>query len=123
MKCVQAICIFSVFFACNKLNTTFLELQALNGVWQMETKEGIIGEKWQIESPNKLTSKAYFINANDTAFYETVSLTTLKDSIFYTVTSTNQNKTKAVAFKLTSAINKTFVFENPAHDFPKRIIY
>ena len=35
----------------------------------------------------------------------------------------NQNAGKPVEFKMSAATPDSFVFENPAHDFPKKIIY
>lgn len=122
MKYLQAIALFCAFFSCNKPNQ-FLQLHTLKGNWQMKTKEGTVGEQWQIESPNKLSSNAYFINGKDTSFYETVVLSETKEGIFYNVSSTTENNKQPVAFKLTSTVNNKFVFENPLHDFPRRIVY
>ena len=41
----------------------------------------------------------------------------------YTSTVEDQNKQQPIAFKMTKAEGNMFVFENPQHDFPKRIVY
>lgn len=42
--------------------------------------------------------------------------------IVYTASVVNQNQGKAIDFKLTKT-DSTFTFENPNHDFPKKIVY
>lgn len=101
----------------------FRQLHMLKGSWRMKTKNGSVAEDWKLVNTNHLQSKAYSTKAKDTAVYENVALENKADGIFYTVTSTNQNDQKPIAFKLTSAANSKFVFENPKHDFPKRIVY
>jgi Domain of unknown function (DUF6265) len=122
MKHLPILSLIIVFFACNTPNN-FLKLHALKGSWQMTTKDGIVGETWTIESPTQLSSIAYFINGSDTSFYETVVLTTTDQGTFYNASSTTENNKKPVPFKLTSAINNKFVFENATHDFPRKIVY
>jgi hypothetical protein len=105
----------------NKNN--FTELHIFEGSWQMKTAKSTIGEIWTKTNDHVLTSKAYYINGTDSIVYENVVLSKVGNDIFYTVTAANENNAQPVAFKLTSALNKKFVFENPTHDFPKRIVY
>jgi len=44
-------------------------------------------------------------------------------TIEYVATVTNQNEQESVVFRLIKAKHHTWVFENPAHDFPQRIVY
>jgi len=104
-------------------NENFKRLYALEGVWQMTTKRGILCEEWKKINDNYLQSKGYIIKGTDTIINETVALTHKDDAVFYTSTVANQNDQQPVAFKMTKAGNNTFVFENPQHDFPKRIVY
>jgi hypothetical protein len=41
----------------------------------------------------------------------------------YSATVKGQNSDKPVTFKLTNSTEKQLVFENPKHDYPKKIIY
>lgn len=70
-----------------------------------------------------MQSKGYLIKVNDTIINEKVALTNTKEGIFYTSMVEDQNNKQPVAFKMTKAENNVFVFENPGHDFPKRIVY
>ena len=102
---------------------TFKKLYALQGTWKMITKRGTICEEWKKIDNNYLQSKGYMIKGNDTLVNERVALTNTDEGIFYTSTVENQNNKQPVAFKMTKAENSMFVFENPKHDFPKRIVY
>lgn len=102
---------------------TFEKLYALEGTWKMTTKRGAICEEWKKISDNHLQSKGYFIRGADTLVNERVALTNSKEGVFYTSTVEDQNNKEPIAFKMTSAENNRFVFENPQHDFPKRIVY
>lgn len=101
----------------------FKKLYKLEGVWRMETKKGFMYEEWKKMDKNHLQSRGYMIRGVDTINTERVSLTRTKENIFYTPTVENQNDKKPIAFKLTSSTGNVFVFENPEHDFPKRIVY
>jgi len=43
--------------------------------------------------------------------------------LYYMPTVQGQNNEKEVFFKLTALSDTHFVFENPMHDFPKKISY
>ena len=45
------------------------------------------------------------------------------DSITYSANVMGQNNDKAVPFTLTTANTNSLVFENPAHDYPQKIVY
>ena len=103
---------------------TFKKLSGLIVAWQMNTKSGVIGEEWKSISENHLESRGYFIsNGTDTVVNERVTLEKKGDGIYYTSTVANQNGGQSVPFKLTAVENKSYIFENPQHDFPKRIVY
>ena len=102
----------------------FKKLSGLVGAWHMNTKRGTIGEEWKSISENHLQSRGYFIKSGiDTIVNETVALERKNDGIYYTSTVANQNNGQSVPFKLTAIDNKSFVFENPQHDYPKKIVY
>ena len=104
-------------------NKTFKKLYALEGTWKMNTKRGAICEEWKKMDNNYLQNKGYMIKGNDTIISERVALTNTAAGIFYTSTVEDQNNKQPIAFKMTGSENNSFVFENPAHDFPKRIVY
>jgi Domain of unknown function (DUF6265) len=101
----------------------FKKLYKLEGTWKMNTKRGAICEEWKKMNKNYLQSKGYMIKGIDTVVTERIALTNTREGISYTSTVEDQNNKKPVAFKMTKAENNLFVFENPEHDFPKRIVY
>ena len=112
-------------FSCQQ-KTTFSELEKADwflGRWENKTPEGTFSEEWKIENDSLLLGKSFFIKENDTLFSETVRLVQRENNLFYIVTVPNQNEAKPVEFKLTSSTSDYLVFENPAHDFPKKITY
>lgn len=104
-------------------NKTFKKLYALEGTWKMNTKRGAVCEEWKRIDKNYLQNRGYMIKGKDTIISERVVLTNTKEGIFYTSTVEDQNNKQPVAFKMTGSENNVFIFENPQHDFPKRIVY
>jgi hypothetical protein len=103
---------------------TFKSLQFLaGGTWQMKTKKGLICERWKVINKSELQSQGFKVIGKDTMIEENVHLVQKGDSICYIPTVSNQNGGKPVSFKLISSANKEFVFSNPAHDFPQRVVY
>lgn len=120
--------IFS-FYSCKKDNS-IREVDWLIGTWENKTEEGTFTETW-IKTNNetkegleydRLEAKSTFIKNGDTLFQEEVILFKM-DKWIYSVMASNQNEGKATLFKATSVRNNELVFENPAHDFPKKITY
>jgi Domain of unknown function (DUF6265) len=113
----------SAFIVADNANKKFRKLYALEGVWKMNTRRGALCEEWKKVHDNYLQSTGYIIKGTDTIINESVALTNTPKGIFYTSTVQDQNNKKAIAFKMTTSSNNKFVFENPEHDFPKRIVY
>lgn len=112
-------------FSCQQ-KATFSELEKANwflGRWENKTPEGIFSEEWKVENDSVFLGESNFIKKNDTLFAETVRLEQHKNDLFYIVSVPNQNEEQPVAFKLTSSTADYLVFENPEHDFPKKITY
>ncbi len=124
---VAAVISLSAFIKDDK--KIFKKLYTLEGVWKMNTKRGAICEEWKKVDKNYLQSTGYMLKGKDTIINERVALTNTEAGIFYTSTVEDQNNPQdpgdkqPVAFKMTKAENNTYVFENPEHDFPKRIVY
>jgi len=123
MIAITAITCFAAFkFADN--SKIFKKLHSLEGTWKMVTKRGtIICEEWKKVDNSYLQNRGYMIKGSDTIVTERVALTNTKDGIVYTSTVEDQNNKQPIAFKMTKGDDSIFVFENPVHDFPKRIVY
>jgi hypothetical protein len=98
-------------------------LDRFEGKWIMQKGDKTIGEEWTKISEAWFESKGYFIKDGDTIVTERVALKRVYGEVFYTSTVEDQNNKQPVKFKLTFYKKGKFIFENPQHDFPKRIIY
>ncbi len=113
-------------FSCQQ-KTTFSELEKANwflGRWENKTPEGTFSEEWKIENDSVFFGESHYVVKNDTIFSETVKLIQSKNTLLYIVTTIPPpNGVKPVTFKLISSTADYLVFENPEHDFPKKISY
>jgi uncharacterized protein YciI len=92
----------------------------LLGTWKMENKE--VYEHWDKLNDQTLKGFSYEIKDGHMTVSEYLDITQSNNKIIYTATVLNQNQRKGINFKLTKT-DSTFTFENPNHDFPKRIVY
>jgi hypothetical protein len=56
-------------------------------------------------------------------FFEYLRIEKREDGVFYIACPQGRAAGEGTAFKLTESSQRTAIFENPAHDFPTRIIY
>ncbi len=92
----------------------------LEGTWKMENKETY--EHWDQLNENSLKGFSYKVKDGQMLISEYLDITRDNDEITYKATVLGQNQGKGVNFKLTKT-DSTFTFENPNHDFPKKIVY
>ena len=96
----------------------------LQGSWQMQTRRGIIVEKWAVANDSSYAGESKMIRADGTEIpLEKIELAFRNGNYYYIPTVKNQNGEQPVEFKITSLSETGFVAENPQHDFPKRIRY
>ena len=115
----------AVFAQIDNPQGIFREFRALDGTWFMPTDRGDRLEIWTIVNDSTLTARALRIKPEDgdTVTLETIRLELRQDSITYYVIARGQNQNRPVGFGLTQADYEGYVFENPAHDDPKKIVY
>ena len=99
------------------------KLEWLVGKWnRTNAKEDQTGvENWTKVSPVKLSGSGITLKGGDTIFSETLQIIVRNDRIYY-VADVEEN-TEPVYFECTEITGKGIVFENEAHDFPKKITY
>lgn len=102
----------------------FTNFTKVQGTWKRTTPRGVYYEQWQRVSHDSLTGRSYSVSASgDTILQETLVVHFDAKGLYYTPTVAKQNNNQPVRFTLRSSTSTTFVFENPTHDFPKRIGY
>lgn len=92
----------------------------LQGTWKMEGRE--IYEHWDKLTDKSLLGFSYKLNNGQMKVSEYLEIKQHDKLTIYTATVVNQNHGNAVDFKLTKT-NNSFTFENPNHDFSKKIVY
>lgn len=92
----------------------------LRGTWKVENEETY--EHWDSLNDQRLKGYSYEIKDGQMKVSEYLDITVKNKEVLYTASVVNQNKGKDVSFKLTKA-DSVFTFENPAHDFPKKVVY
>lgn len=127
MKNTIVVVVCVLFFSCqNKSEKKFEQLEKMNwlvGQWENKMPNGLLTETWKKENDSTFTGNSYFINAKDTVHFESIVLKQLKEELLYSATVIGQNNDEPVDFKLTSSNENSFVFENPTHDYPQKIVY
>ncbi|WP_422104103.1 DUF6265 family protein [Winogradskyella sp.] len=101
-------------------NANLQQLEFLIGIWKIEGKESY--ESWE-KKKDKLIGQSYKIKNGQSIVTEHLELKVEKNQIIYTPIVLNQNDGKGIPFKLKLLQQKVFSFENPHHDFPKKIQY
>ncbi|MEK8180090.1 DUF6265 family protein [Flavobacterium buctense] len=128
MKSIIIISVAILFVSCqNKGEKKFDKLEKMNwlvGQWENKAPEGLLTETWTKENDSTFSGQTYFIkNEKDTVHSESIVLTQLKEELIYRPTVKGQNNDEPIDFKLTSAVENSFVFENSKHDYPQKITY
>jgi hypothetical protein len=113
-----------VSFTGLRQNSVFDELNTLTGgTWIMKTRKGMICEQWQKKNNRLLSGRSFQISGADTSWLENLELSVTGEVITYHSQVNGQNDGKAIPFTLTASKDGQFIFSNPVHDFPQRIIY
>lgn len=104
---------------CSTLST----IDWLTGQWTSVAEQTVISENWQRLSDTAWEGTGETRDKESGALRgsESLLLVAMSGEVFY-VAKVAHNKLP-VAFKLTVCGDRTAVFENPGHDFPKKIEY
>ena len=95
----------------------------LPGTWEISDGENRMAERWyRIDSMN-MVGESWYFSGGDSLLMEKLRIHELDSGIYYFAEVTNQNQGRRIDFRLTSSEQNRWVFENPGHDFPQKIIY
>jgi len=92
----------------------------LEGTWKTENKESY--EHWDKLNDRLFRGFSYELKNGMMEVTEYVELAVQKNKVTYTANVIKQNNGNGVSFIMTKS-DSIFVFENPNHDFPKKISY
>jgi len=93
------------------------------GEWQQDDGKKITTEIWTKLSPNTYEGIGQTVLKSEgkITFLESLRLIEMSGEVFY-LAKVSHNEFP-ISFKLMECLNNNAVFENPTHDFPKKIIY
>jgi len=95
----------------------------LLGRWEISGEPVVQTETWTVGSDSLLRGRGLSVRGRDTLFHEEIVLEIGDGEVFYVVKAYGQNQNEAVKFRMMEAGPERYVFENPQHDFPSRIVY
>jgi len=104
--------------------TSLRDFDFLKGNWSMNTSTGRIVESWKGNNDSGMDGISYSISSKgDSTLLETIKLYESDGNIYYEPTGNGTGNDSTVSFKLISANQGVYVFENIHHDFPQKISY
>lgn len=98
----------------------------LSGNWVQHRNGAVIQsyEHWTKVNDSLFQATSYrILPTGDTVVTETIELALNAGALYYTPTAKGQNDDQPIPFRLTEHKDMSWTFENPQHDFPKRITY
>lgn len=110
-----------VFGACNKPEADISSFEWMEGKWVGKYDTVPIFEQWKPREGKIMKGRGGVLSGKDTVFSEMISIEQRGSDLFY-IAIVGHNRQPA-EFKFTGYKNDTAVFENPAHDFPQRVLY
>lgn len=101
---------------------TLSQLHWLEGEWQARQGQSTVVERWQKTSANTFEGEGQTLSAaGQLQQQESLRLVDMQQDIFYLAKV--KHNPLPVAFKLEECAPERLTFVNPAHDFPKQLVY
>jgi hypothetical protein len=120
MKTLISLVIISFLFS---FQTTdgLKPVQFLAGTWKTENKDSY--EVWKINTDGSMEGHAYQMKAGEKVITEYLNIRIIDGKVTYQAKALGQNNNQTIPFVLNTAVQDQLSFENPTHDFPKKIQY
>ena len=120
MVCVAISTIFFSGSAATNENWKIEELAWISGDWETTGGPLQIEEHWTRVAGGSMIGMGRTIAKGKTVFFEYLRIESRADGIYYVA---HPKARPGTDFKLVRVEGQSAVFENLAHDFPKRLIY
>jgi len=95
-------------------------LKWLAGCWERRGPDRVTLEMWMAAEAGLMMGASRTVAGGRVREYEQLRLEARGDTIIYTALPSRQQE---ASFRSSQVTDSGFVVENPAHDFPQRIIY
>jgi hypothetical protein len=92
----------------------------LAGCWEARSSRRLVEEQWMVPRGGLMLGMSRTVRGDTLVEYEVVRMEERGDSLFYVANPVRQSQAQFLA---TSSTESSVVFENPHHDFPKKISY
>ena len=92
----------------------------IQGKWKIDTDKFEAYEEWKLKDNTEIVGTSYSIKNGEMNKSEDLFIKKIGNYWGYIAIPKNQ---MPALFILKSSVNNKYVFENPEHDFPQRIIY
>ena len=96
------------------------QLAWLSGCWSMTRPDGITEEQWMKPAGGTMIGMGRTVRGGKTTEYEFLQIREVTGKLAYVAKPSGQAE---ATFPVASISADAVTFENPAHDFPQRIIY
>ncbi len=94
------------------------------GDWQMEDSLGVLTESWKSIDDSTYSGQTLYVkDKKDTIHFETMQLMQDGELLLYSSMVKGENNNQSISYKLIEDNDSLLVFENPKHDYPKKIRY
>ena len=101
--------------------TSIAQLAWLKGCWQTEGKDRVTIEQWMAPAGDLMLGMSRTISGGRAVEFEFMQIRQLENGeVVFIARPSGQPE---ATFKLVKADEREVIFENPAHDFPQRVIY
>lgn len=120
MKALIGLITLFIIFPHSEKDAT-LSIHKLRGTWKIESENSY--ETWEKVSEKELKGSSYKMKDGKKITAEFLSVKIEEGKTVYTATVIGQNNDLPVDFVLNAKITNKLSFENPTHDFPKKIQY
>jgi hypothetical protein len=96
------------------------DLDWLTGCWRNESNGIVSEEQWTRPAGGTMLGVSRTVRGERTLWFEFLQIRQEGDSILYVARPSGQ---EGAAFPLVAHDPASLTFENPSHDFPRRIVY
>ena len=95
----------------------------LEGQWETGDSVGFTTESWEKINDQFMTGEGLFITPDGKTVIELLHIFIREDVLFYAAMLPDQNNGEEILFIHTNNNPDSLVFENPKHNYPKKIVY
>jgi Domain of unknown function (DUF6265) len=107
-------------FAAERPRARVANLGWMAGCWETRSTRRLVEEQWMVPRGGLMLGMSRTVRGDTLVEYEVVRMEERGDSLFYVANPVRQSQAQFLA---TSSTDSSVVFENPHHDFPKKISY